>query len=88
MVCRAGQGFDVYLVGDLRDCEGSVCVSLGIESGFVRAGTPDFEVLAFGEHIQWNAVCRGIDHAEVEVIGRVEEVNICVVVIQGDPHHG
>jgi hypothetical protein len=28
MVCPAGQGFDVYLVGDLRDCEGSVCVSL------------------------------------------------------------
>jgi hypothetical protein len=22
MVCPAGQGLDVYLVGDLRDCEG------------------------------------------------------------------
>ena len=24
-------------------------------------------------------MCRGIDHAEVEVIGRVEEVDVCVV---------
>ena len=42
----------------------------------------------FGKHSWWTAVGGGIGHAKIKVIGRVEEVNICVVVIQGDPHHG
>lgn len=47
-----------------------------IETGAVRAGTP---FLAFREHSRWAAVGGGIGHAKVEVIGRVEEVDVCVV---------